>query len=222
MMVKDVAGQEFNAASNGKANAGLALGIIGTTLGGLLAAQNGAGTASNGTGLLGGILGKNGGTTTDVVPVPFPMPVTERQYYEDSICNLKGYYHDSMRNQKDFFSYAQEVSQRICDLEQRVAVDETSIAKNFDFMASQNEWQNKFFDEKMRYADLLEQCRIDKATCHCIKGEVYASPANLADPYVGRRQVIGSYVEPYCSTGFNNCGWNNCGNFNNGCGCGCF
>lgn len=39
-------------ASNGKANAGLATGIIGTTLGGLL-------TLGNGTGLLGGIGGNN-------------------------------------------------------------------------------------------------------------------------------------------------------------------
>lgn len=220
MMVKDTSGQEFNAATNSKANAGLTLGIIGTALGGLLAAGGGSGSGgSNGGGLLGGLLGgSGGGSTTDFVPVPVPMPVSEHQYYEDTVSNLKGYFHDSMSNQKDFFSYAQGVSQRICDLEQRVAVDETSIAKNFEYMASQNDWQNRFFDEKMRYADLLEQCRIQNATCKCIKGEVYASPSDLADPYVGRRQVLGSYVEPNCATNFSNCGcgWNT---FNNSCGC---
>lgn len=233
-MVKDTNGTEFNAASNGKANAGLTLGIIGTALGGLLAAN--ANNDGNGNGLLGGLLGNN--NTTDVVPVPMPMPVTEHQYYEDTVrdmrfyfndqmCQQKGYYQDSMANQKDFFAYAQGVSERICNLEQRVAVDETSIAKNFEFMANENQWQNKFFEEKMRYADLLEQCRIDKATCKCIKGEVYASPADLADPYSGRRQVIGSYTEPLCGyNGYynNGCGGYNNGwgwGYNNGCGCGC-
>lgn len=217
MMVKDTAGNEFNAATNSKANAGLTLGIVGTALAGLLAANEGGntGSGSNG-GLLGGLLGGNK-TTTDVVPVPVEMPVTERQYYEDSICNLKGYYHNSIQDQKDFFAYAQGVSQRICDLEQRVAVDETSIAKNFEYMASQNDWQNKFFDEKMRYADLLEQCRIQNATCKCIKGEVYASPSNLADPYVGRTMVLGSYAVPTCADGY---GYGY-GCYNNGCGCGC-
>lgn len=141
--------------------------------------------------------------------------VTEKQYYEDTIANMK-----------DLFAYQNTVSQRICDLEQRVAIDETSIAKNFEFMEAQNTWQNKFFDEKFRYADLLEQCRINEATCKCIKGEVYASPSNLADPYVGRQMVIGSYALPFCSeynpynTG---CGYNafNGYNYNYGCGCGC-
>lgn len=48
MMVKDVSGNDFNAASNGKANGALTTGIIGTTLGGL------AFLGANG---LGGLLG---------------------------------------------------------------------------------------------------------------------------------------------------------------------
>lgn len=185
MMVKDVSGNDFNAASNGKANAALTTGVIGTTLGSL------AFLGANG---LGSVLGGNN-----------QCVVAEKEYYTDTIANMK-----------EFFTYAQGVSDRICDLEQRVAVDETSIAKNFEFMAAQNEWQNKFFDEKMRYADLLEQCRIDKATCKCIKGEVYASPSNLADPYVGRPMVLGSFPATFCGDGWNS--WNTWGN---GCGCGC-
>ena len=201
--------------------------IVGTALGGLLASKANNASGNNGNGLLGGLFG-NTNTQTDVVPVPVPMPVTEHQYYEDTVANLKGYFNREICNQKEFFDYAQGVSQRICDLEQRVAVDETSIAKNFEFMAAQDEWQNKFFDEKMRYADMLEQCRIQNATCKCIQGEVYASPSDLADPYSGRRMVIGSYVEPigYCATnyyngynGYNNCGCNgyNWGGYNYGC-----
>lgn len=187
MMVKDTSGSEFNAASNGKANLGVTLGAIGT------------GAALLGNGLLSGTILGNGNACM----------VNEKQYYEDTISNLK-----------EFFVYAQGISDRLCNLEQRVAVDETSIAKNFEFMSSQNEWQNKFFDEKMRYSDLLEQCRIDKATCKCIKGEVYASPSNLADPYVGRTMVLGSYVAPLYDNGcYNGYGYNGYG-YGYGCGCG--
>lgn len=55
-------------------------------------------------------------------------PVGEQKYYEDTIANMK-----------EFFAYAQGVSDRICNLEQRVAVDETAISKNFEYMGSQND-----------------------------------------------------------------------------------
>lgn len=123
---------------------------------------------------------------------------------------------------KEFFAYAQGVSDRICSLEQRVAIDETAISKNFEYMGSQNDWQNKFYDEKFRYADLLEQCRISDATCKCIKGEVYASPSDIADPYIGSRLILGSrQVYPEYTT-YNNgcgCGCNTWGTWANGCGC---
>lgn len=191
MMVKDVSGSEFNAATNGKANLGVTLGAVGTGLGLL-----GSGIL-NGTGLLGT------GTTNQCL-------VNEKEYYNSKIADMK-----------EFFVYAQGVSDRICNLEQRVAVDETAIAKNFEYMGAQNDWQNKFYDEKFRYADLLEQCRISDATCKCIKGEVYASPETIADPYIGSRLVLGSrQVFPteyaYCGNGCNNA-WNT---WNTGCGCG--
>lgn len=185
-------GNEFNAASNGKANAGLTLGIIGT------------GLAALGGGLLNG--GLFNATNTSAT-----TPVGEQKYYEDTIANMK-----------EFFAYAQGVSDRICNLEQRVAVDETAISKNFEYMGSQNDWQNKFYDEKFRYADLLEQCRISDATCKCIKGEVYASPSDIADPYIGSRLILGSrQVYPECSAYNSGCGcgygtWNT---WTNGCGC---
>lgn len=191
MMVKDTAGSEFNAATNGKANLGVTLGAVGTGLGLL-----GSGIL-NGTGLLGT------GTTNQCL-------VNEKEYYNSKIADMK-----------EFFAYAQGVSDRICNLEQRVAVDETAIAKNFEYMGAQNDWQNKFYDEKFRYADLLEQCRISDATCKCIKGEVYASPETIADPYIGSRLVLGSrQVFPteyaYYGNGCNNA----CNTWNTGCGCG--
>nr|DAT69570.1 MAG TPA: hypothetical protein [Caudoviricetes sp.]DAT69688.1 MAG TPA: hypothetical protein [Caudoviricetes sp.] len=192
MMVKDVSGNEFNAASNGKANAGLTLGIIGTGL----------------AALSGGLL--NGGLF-NAANVSATAPIQEQKYYEDTIANMK-----------EFFAYAQGVSDRICNLEQRVAVDETAISKNFEYMGSQNDWQNKFYDEKFRYADLLEQCRISDATCKCIKGEVYASPSDIADPYIGSRLILGSrQVYPEYTAYNSGCGCG-CGTWNtwtNGCGC---
>lgn len=199
MMVKDVSGSEFNAATNGKANLGVALGSVGVGLGlmnsGLL----------NGTGLL----------NTGVPTAEKACLVTEKEYYNAKIADLK-----------EFFVYAQGVSDRICNLEQRVAIDETAIAKNFEFMDAQNNWQNKFYDEKFRYADLLEQCRISDATCKCIKGEVYASPETIADPYIGSRLVLGTrqvypmdygYFNTGCGCGWN--GWNGWNTWGNGCGC---
>ena len=114
MLVKTATGTEgeFNAASNGKANAGLTLGIIGTALGAL------AGGALNGNGLL----GNNTNTCT----------VTEKEYYNNTISDMK-----------EFFNYAQGVSDRICALEQRVAVDETSIAKNFEIEQMYHQWEEK-------------------------------------------------------------------------------
>lgn len=195
MMVKTTNGSDFNAAGRGTT----ALGIVGTVLGGLAVAN---GTNGCGTGLLGNLLG---GGNTECSPA-----VTERKFYETEIANIR-----------ENFANTMNMSDRICALEQRVAIDETSIAKNFEFMAAQNDWQNKFFDEKFRYADLLEQCRINEATCRCIKGEVYANPSQLADPYTGGMNIISTrHVYPTyayasdCGYGYNNF-------YNNGCGCGC-
>lgn len=186
MMVKTTTGSDFNAAGRGTT----ALGIIGTALGGLaLAGENG----------IGSLLGNKCESPA----------VTERQFYESEIQNLK-----------EGFNTTMGVSDRICALEQRVAVDETSIAKNFEFMSAQNDWQNKFFEAQFKYADLLEQCRISDATCRCIKGEVYASPSQLADPYTGGINVIATrHMYPAYAYANYDCGYN--GYYNNGCGCGC-
>jgi hypothetical protein len=219
MLVKDTAGNDVNVASSGKGNAALTLGIIGTALGAMAGGLGGLG--GSGTSVLGST--NAAAVAQDVVAAEFhPTPVTEREYY-----------HNTIDNMKEFFNYAQGVCSRICDLEQRVAVDETAISKNFEFMDSQNEWQNKYYDEKFHYADLLEQCRISDATCRCIKGDVYASPSTIADPYVGTSLLLGSaqvlpnnYVPynyyggyPYANgIGYN--GWGTYG-YNTGCSCGC-
>src|SRR5699024_11125513 len=66
IMVKDVNGTEQAVASNGKANAGLTLGIIGTALGAL------------GSSVLGGIVG------TEAVN---GCLVTEKQFYENELAS---------------------------------------------------------------------------------------------------------------------------------------
>lgn len=187
MLVKAADGRDVQATARGQ-------GIYNTVAGSLgIASFLGLGT--NGTGLL----GLNAGTPNSAV-------VTEKMFYESEIGNLK-----------DFFNYAMDTEKRICALENRVSVDETAIAKNFEISNLNDTWQNKLYDAKFEYTDLLEQCRIKDATCRCIKGEVYASPSTLADPYKGRSLYIGTYAGGDCGWGYGVCGYNQV--YNTGCGC---
>lgn len=195
MLVKTATGTEgeFNAASNGKANAGLTLGIIGTALGAL------AGGALNGNGLF----GNNTNTCT----------VTEKEYYNNTISDMK-----------EFFNYAQGVSDRICALEQRVAIDETSIAKNFEIEQMRSYYEGKLIDQqfgcvdtRFNTNDVLTDYKIKAATCDFVKASKFLAPSQLADPYTGSTLLLGSrQVYPYAVNGY--CGYNT---YNDGCGCGC-
>lgn len=76
-------------ASNGKANAGLATGIVGTSLAGLLAA--GALTGGNGTGLLGGLFGnRNGYSQTyegKISQLESEIAYLQAENYADKVAN---------------------------------------------------------------------------------------------------------------------------------------
>lgn len=152
---------------------------------------------------------------------------------------------------KDFFNYAQGVSDRICALEQRVAVDETSIAKNFEIENMRSFYENKLVqkqfdcvDTRFNTTDTLTDYKIEAATCDFVKAQKFLAPSQMADPYVGSTLVLGSRqafpVTTYstCNDGYgygygygwgrNGIGWNNgcgCGwgynTYNDGCGCNC-
>lgn len=201
MLVKTATGgeTEFNAASNGKANAGLALGIVGTSLGALASGILGA----NGTGLF-----NNNVNGTCVL--------SEKEYYTSTIDHMK-----------DFFAYAQGVSDRICALEQRVAIDETSIAKNFEIENMRSAYENRLIQKQFDCVDTrfdttntLTDYKIEAATCDFVKANKFLAPSQLADPYTGSTLLLGSrQVFPtYATYGCNNWGWNN---WSGDCGCNC-
>lgn len=85
----------------------------------------------------------------------------------------------------------------LCELSQRVASDEVSIAKNFEIAALNSEWQQKMndkqfacVDEKMHWMDKFMKAYVDSATCDFIKAKHYLSPSDLADPYTNTSQAI--------------------------------
>lgn len=205
--------QDFNAASNGKANAALTLGIIGTGLGALAGGLNGLG---NGVGLFGN--GANTAAQNAIAAELYQSPLSEKEYYNRTICNMK-----------DFFNYAQGVSDRICALEQRVAVDETSIAKNFEIENMRSAYENRIIqdqfgcvDTRFNTNDVLTDYKIKAATCDFVKASKFLAPNQLADPYTGSTLVLGSrQMFPYNNCGYGwNYGWGNYG-YGNDCGCGC-
>lgn len=108
------------------------------------------------------------------------------------------FYNSEIANIREMYSNLMNTNSRICDLEQRVSVDETSIAKNFEI-------------ENMRsnYEQQLMKCYVDSKCCDFVKAQHYLSPSQLADPYMGGRQIIATYNQtPYCE-----------GYYNTGCGC---
>lgn len=122
-----------------------ALGIIGTVLGGTalagqLGANGGSGGSPNGGGLLGGLFGGGNNNT---------CYVTEKEFYQNQLADTNIMYQNLMNT-----------NSALCELSQRVASDEVSIAKNFEIAALNSEWQQKMndkqfacVDEKMQWMD---------------------------------------------------------------------
>lgn len=159
-----------------------ALGIIGTVLGGTalagqLGANGGSGGSPNGGGLLGGLFG--GGNNNICY-------VTEKEFYQNQLADTNIMYQNLMNT-----------NSALCELSQRVASDEVSIAKNFEIAALNSEWQQKMndkqftcVDEKMQWMDKFMKAYVDSVTCDFIKAKHYLSPSDLADPYTNTSQAI--------------------------------
>lgn len=161
---------------------------IGTIAGGLALLNQGG---------IGGIVG--GGMNT--ANAGTPCMVTEREFYCTELNN----------RDREFANY-NSLNEKICQLAQRVSVDETAIAY-------QNKLVDKEFacvDKQMGWDRLATTYQIEAATCNVVRGKPMLSPSQLADPYVGTRLVLGSRQVPYCGGGYDNgCG----GGYDNGCGC---
>lgn len=200
------------------------LGIIGTVLGGtalagILSGDNG--TGGNNGGLLGGLFGGKGNTAY----------VTEKDFYQAQLFDTNRMYQNLMNT-----------NSALCELSQRVASDEVSIAKNFEIAALNSEWQQKMndkqfncVDEKMQWMDKFMKAYVDSTTCDFIKAKHYLSPSDLADPYASATQAIvsvptypvtatlgctgyyGNYYNPYFVNGTAYA--NGPAYANTGCGC---
>lgn len=184
----------------------------GTALAGQLG--NGDGAGGNG-GLLGGLFGGKSNTAY----------VTEKDFYQAQLFDTNRMYQNLMNT-----------NSALCELSQRVASDEVSIAKNFEIAALNSEWQQKMndkqfncVDEKMQWMDKFMKAYVDSTTCDFIKAKHYLSPSDLADPYASATQAIvstpiypinatyGNYYNPYFLTGTAYA--NGPAYANSGCGC---
>lgn len=151
----------------------------GTALAGVLSGANGGnGGSPNGGGLLGGLFGGGNNNT---------CYVTEKEFYQNQLADTNIMYQNLMNT-----------NSALCELSQRVASDEVSIAKNFEIAALNSEWQQKMndkqfacVDEKMQWMDKFMKAYVDSATCDFIKAKHYLSPSDLADPYTNTSQAIG-------------------------------
>ncbi len=109
-------------ASNGKANAGLTTGIIGTTLGGLWALGAGNGNG----GILGGLLGGNNCQMSPVSALQSEVAMLRAEKYSDrSVADvygaIRGEYKDLLEK------WITPLSDEACRNRERIAVLETSV-----------------------------------------------------------------------------------------------
>lgn len=112
-------------ASEGKANAGLTTGIIGTTLGGLWAL--GAGNGGNNGGLLGGLFGNGGYNNQYVSALQSQVTGLQAEKYADK--NTADVYKALRSEIKDMGeSFIKPMAQEIADMRVREAVNAEKIA----------------------------------------------------------------------------------------------
>ena len=132
-----------------------------------------------GSGGAGGILGGLFGGNT--------CYVDEQTFYNQQIADIREMYGNLM-----------DVNQRICNVESRLSGDEIAIEKNFEIEGLRSSYEQQ-----------LMKAYVDAKCCKFIEGDTYLSPSHLADPYLGRQNVIATYSPA------NYCGW---GTYDCGCG----
>ena len=132
-----------------------------------------------GSGGAGGILGGLFGGNT--------CYVDEQTFYNQQIADIREMYGNLM-----------DINQRICNVESRLSGDEIAIEKNFEIEGLRSSYEQQ-----------LMRAYVDAKCCKFIEGDTYLSPSHLADPYLGRQNVIATYSPA------NYCGW---GTYDCGCG----
>jgi hypothetical protein len=110
----------------------------------------------------------------------------------------KTFYNQQIADVREMYTNLMDVNQRICNVESRLSGDEIAIEKNFEIEGIRSNYEQQ-----------LMKAYIDAKCCKFVEGDVFLSPSHLADPYLGRQNVIATYTP----TGY--CGWNtfdcNCG-----------
>lgn len=137
MQIKTADGMQ-DVASEGKGNAALTTGIIGTALGGLWALGGGQG----GNGLLGGLFGGNCGgaavahDTRIISALEAELAREKSERYADSvgISTFKEAIALSNKNDDKISSNYKELAQYIAQLDKQVAVDKQAMTDNIAFL----------------------------------------------------------------------------------------
>lgn len=178
-------GHDHAYASNAKGNAGLTLGIIGTSLGGLLA----LGGMGNGNGILGNIFGgnKSCNNTCGNTNTPYVMDAEElyleRQASANQLAATKQYYQGVIDFNKTltdsfFAAYERDVKNSF-DLYKmsRDQKDELSkrideVDKKVDVMAAIRPYQDALINNKIDTNALIADFNLSRRTCRMIQGEL--------------------------------------------------
>lgn len=113
----------------------------------------------------------------------------------------KTFYNQQIADVREMYTNLMAVNQRICDVESRLSGDEIAIEKNFEIEGLRSGYEQQ-----------LMKAYVDAKCCKFVEGNTYLSPAQLADPYLGRQNVIATYAPT------NYCGWNGWSGFDCGCG----
>ena len=114
----------------------------------------------------------------------------------------KTFYNQQIADIREMYGNLMEVNQRICNVESRLSGDEIAIEKNFEIEGIRSNYEQQ-----------LMKAYVDAKCCKFVEGDTYLSPSHLADPYLGRQNVIATYTPA-------NYGWgcNTWSNFDCGCG----
>ena len=116
----------------------------------------------------------------------------------------KTFYNQQIADIREMYGNLMDVNQRICNVESRLSGDEIAIEKNFEIEGIRSNYEQQ-----------LMKAYVDAKCCKFVEGDVYLSPTHLADPYLGRQNVIATYT-PANYYGCN--GWSGWNTYDCGCG----
>ncbi len=168
-------------ASNAKGNAGLTLGIIGTSLAGLMA----LGGMSNGQGILGGLFGggQNSNNSNKTYTMTEEELFLERQQSKQYLETTKQYYQGVIDFNKTitdsfFAAYERDVKNSFDlyklnrDTKDELVQKIDAVDKKVDIMAAIRPYQDALINCKIDNNAMIADFNLARRTCRMIQGEV--------------------------------------------------